>query len=85
MLVLVIIGIIVFLYWSLVPAKPKQPTVYEMFNESDRNKANYSYVFKHKYTGIYYSDKEPINSDDLKVFTGTMTECESFANRKNRN
>lgn len=85
MLVLVFIGLIVFFYWSLVPAKPKQPIVYDLFKESDRNNLNYSNVFRHKYTGIYYSDKEPINSDDIKVFTGTVTECESYANRNNRN
>lgn len=85
MVVLVIIGIIIFLYWSLVPAKPKQPTINEIFNEYDKKNSNYSIVFKHKYTGIYYSDVEPINPDDLKVFTGTKTECESLADRKNRN
>lgn len=85
MAVLVIIGVIIFLYWSLVPAKPKQPTIHDFFNDLDKKNGNYSHVFRDKYMGIYYSDVKPINPDDVRVFSGTKTECEYFADRKNKN
>lgn len=82
MIVIIIIVVIAFLYWSLVSAKPKKPTFNDILNEADRTNGSYMNVYKHQYTGMYYGDKTPINPDDKKVFSGTRIECENYVSKR---
>lgn len=83
--VIIVLLIGAFLWWSLVPAKPKQPTLHDILNDTDKRQGNFMNVYKHKYTGVYYADKTPINSDDKRVFSGTKTACESYVTKHTNN
>lgn len=85
----VFIGIIViaFLYWSLVPASPKEPTLNDMINDSQKKQGLYSNVYQSalhtRTTGmnVYYSAKSPESPDDKKIFSGTKNECELYVSK----
>jgi len=82
MVVIIVILVVAFLYWSLVPKQPKQPTFNDIINNAEKRQGNYSNVYKHKYTGMFYADTTPINTDDIKVFTGTQNECEIYVSKR---
>ena len=81
--VVIFIIVVLFVYWSLVPAKPKNRSFSDIVKDSERRSGKFSNVYKHKYTGVYYSSIESINNDDEIVFSGTQTECESYSAKKN--
>lgn len=87
MIVIIILAIIAFLYWSLVPAKPKQPTLDELINTSQRKNGEYSNVYLSELTkrtlgfSMYYEANSPIDPSDKKVFTGTKNECLNYVSK----
>ena len=79
--VVIFIIVVVFLWWSLVPKKPKQPTFNDILNEAEKRQGKYSRVFQNsnKYAPVkYYRAKEPIDDKDKQVFSGTESECDRF-------
>lgn len=86
MTVIIIIAVVIFLWWSLVPpAQPRQKNLNDLINESERRQGNYCNVYKTKLAGkdFYYSEKIPDKPNDIRVFTGTENECIHYANRYN--
>lgn len=74
MSIIIGIAVIIFLYWSLVPAKPNHSTFDETIYKVQKEKGIYSNVYEEKLMGgiiFYYEAKEPLKSADKKVFTGT--------------
>lgn len=86
MTVIIIIVVVIFLWWSLVPpAKPRQRTLDDLINESQRREGNFSNVYKTKLAGedFYYIRRSPDKPNDKRVFTGTENECGYYANSYN--
>lgn len=84
MTILIIIAVVIFLWWSLVPpSKPREPNLNDLINRAQRRDGNYSNVYKTKLVGrdFYYVGKTPLEPQDVKVFTGTENECTYYANR----
>ncbi len=80
MTVIIIIAVVIFLWWSLVPAKSREPNLTDIINNAQRDNGNYSNVYSTDFLrgNYYYSDKFPKESKDILVFTGTKFECENY-------
>jgi len=91
MIFIIILIVVAFLYWSLVPAKPKQPTFNDIINASQKQQGNYSNVYRSDTTkkivgySMYYEAKSPIDPSDTKVFTGTINECLQYVAKHSHN
>ncbi|MFI1773380.1 hypothetical protein [Thalassobellus citreus] len=86
-IVLIILGVI-FLYWSLVPKKPKQPTFNDIINNSERKQGKYANVYKSTLSertlgmAMYYYGSSPEDPTDKKVFSGTENECQIYVSKR---
>lgn len=79
-IILILAGL--FLWWSL-STKKSNPTFTQVINDAQKRQSNNLHnVYKHKFTGMLYAEKDPINEDDKKVYSGTKTQCESYVFRK---
>jgi len=85
MTIIIIIAVVIFLWWSLVPAKPRQRNLNDFINESQEKSKNYSNVYRTKMVGqdVYYSDNAPREINDVKVYTGTENNCDNYIYLKN--
>lgn len=87
MTIAIIIIVIIFLYWSLVPARPKQPSLNDIINQTQKREGIFSNVYlDHELNPIigeaYYISKIPNDPRDKIVFSGTENDCENFMYQK---
>lgn len=80
MTILIIIAVVIFLWWSLVPAKTQPQNLNDLINESQKKHGDYSNVYKTKLLGenFYYSAIYPKEPDDIRVFSGTKNDCSNY-------
>ncbi|WP_335965241.1 hypothetical protein [Galbibacter sp. PAP.153] len=88
MTIVIIIIVIIFLYWSLVPARPKQHNLNDIINQTQKNEGKFSnvyldYEFSQTFGKTYYVSKSPNDLRDKKVFSGTENECENYVFQHN--
>ena len=85
MIILIVIGIIIFLWWSLVPAKTQEHNLNDLINKSQTRNGINSNVYKTKSIGrdFFYVSKSPKEDTDVKVFSGTENECNNYMFRHN--
>ncbi|GAB4160017.1 MAG: hypothetical protein Tsb0033_15350 [Winogradskyella sp.] len=90
MLVLVIIIGLAFLYWSLVPKKPNETTLNDIIHSSKKRNEKVIHVYKNTLTervlgnAVYYYADSPDEESDVKVFSGTVIECQRYINRHSK-
>jgi hypothetical protein len=90
MVVLIIVIGLAFLYWSLVPKKPKEPTLNDIIHSSQKRNGKVTHVYKNTLTervlgsAVYYYADSPDEESDIKVFSGTVIECQRYINRHSK-
>lgn len=82
-IIIIVIG--AFLYWSLVPAKPRN--LNDAINDAQKRNGQYSNVYidykLNKILGpVHYIGIQPNDLNDKKVFSGTLNECENYIARR---
>lgn len=88
-IILIILGA-AFLYWSLVPKRPKEPTFNDILHQSQKRSGKITHVYKNTLTErtlgtpIYYYADAPDTDSDVKVFSGTVVECQRYINRHSK-
>lgn len=90
MAVLIIIVVVAFLYWSLVPKRPKEPSFNDILHQSQKRGGKITHVYKNTLTEkvlgnpIYYYADSPDEESDVKVFSGTVVECQRYINSRSK-
>ena len=86
MTIIIIIAVVAFLWWSLVPAKTQPKNLDDLINQTQKEHRDYSNVYKTKLLkeDFYYSAIYAKAPDDVKVFSGTKNECSNYVFAKTK-
>lgn len=86
-IVLIIILVALFLWWSLVPSTNKQTKLDEIINKSQQEGGKFSNVYKSEIFkktlgySVFYESNFPQEPNDKKVFSGTINECHVYVSK----
>ena len=83
LIILVVFSIPGIIYELFFSKENKEPTINDMFIESDRLNSNFMSIYKSKFGGYYYPSKTVLSQEDEKIFSGTQTECENWLQKNN--